>query len=215
MTGWHTTWTQIKPGPCYEITTKPPCYKKVFVSTKLIKNVWGLEERRQLGVKIEAAFLPWRQTCKYFNPIQSSSCRAELDRSQSYNQTKRLRYLLSREPDKKMQKHKKTHRPTNTYTVYTNTHTRTHAHNLSWPGRDFGAGGQCCFAEITRYMGGTDPIRTLGMQAKVSQVTNTYATPRGAQTKLCSPHSISEQGLEMHAFHRNNVEMEKQWNWGD
>lgn len=61
-----------------------------------------------------------------------------------------------------------------------------------------------------RYMGGTDPIRTLGMQAKVSQVTNTYATPRGAQTELHSPYSISEQGLEMRVFHRNNVEMGKQ-----
>lgn len=28
-----------------------------------------------------------------------------------------------------------------------------------------------------RYMGGTDPIKALGTQAKVSQVTNTYATP--------------------------------------
>lgn len=60
------------------------------------------------------------------------------------------------------------------------------------------------------YMGGTDPIRALGMQAKVSQVSNTYATPRGAQTELHSPHSISEQGPEMHVFHGNNVEMGKQ-----
>lgn len=61
-----------------------------------------------------------------------------------------------------------------------------------------------------RYMGGTDPIRTLGIQAKVSQVTNTYATPKGAQAELHSPHSISEQGLETHAFHGNNVKMGKQ-----
>ena len=61
-----------------------------------------------------------------------------------------------------------------------------------------------------RYMGGTDPITALGMQAKVSQVANTYAMPRGAQTELHSPHSISEQGLQMHVFHGNNVEMGKQ-----
>lgn len=61
-----------------------------------------------------------------------------------------------------------------------------------------------------RYMGGTDPIRALGIQAKVSQVTNTYVTPRGAQAELHLPHSISEQGLEMHAIHGNNVEMGKQ-----
>lgn len=59
-------------------------------------------------------------------------------------------------------------------------------------------------------MGGTDPIRALGTQAKVSQVTNTYATPRGEQTELHSPHSISEQSLKMHEFHGNNVEMGKQ-----
>lgn len=57
-------------------------------------------------------------------------------------------------------------------------------------------------------MGGTDPIRALGIQAKVSQVTNTYAMPKGAQTELHSPHSISEQGLEMHVFHGNNVKWE-------
>lgn len=39
---------------------------------------------------------------------------------------------------------------------------------------------------------------------------NTYATPKGEQTELHSPHSISEQGLEMHVFHGNNVEMGKQ-----
>lgn len=61
-----------------------------------------------------------------------------------------------------------------------------------------------------RYMGGKDPIRALGVQARVSQVTNTYATPWGAQTELHSPHSISEQGHEMHVFHGNNVEMGKQ-----
>ena len=64
-------------------------------------------------------------------------------------------------------------------------------------------------------MGGRDPIRALGIQAKISQVTNTYATPSGAQTELHSPHSISEQGLEMHVFHENHVEIGKQWNWGD
>lgn len=65
-----------------------------------------------------------------------------------------------------------------------------------------------------KYRGGTDPIRALGMQAKVRQVTNTYAIPRGTQTELHSPHSISEQGLEMRdAFHGNNLEMGKQWNW--
>lgn len=42
--------------------------------------------------------------------------------------------------------------------------------------------GQCCSREIMRYMGGTDPIRTLGTQAEVSQATNIY-TPRGAHTE--------------------------------
>lgn len=53
MAGEH-KWPKIKPGPCYELvlTTKPPCNKQVSVSTKLIKNVQGLEERRQFGVKI-------------------------------------------------------------------------------------------------------------------------------------------------------------------
>lgn len=37
-------------------------------------------------------------------------------------------------------------------------------------------------------------------EAKVSQVTNTYAMPRGAQTELHSAHSISEHGLRMHAL---------------
>lgn len=37
-------------------------------------------------------------------------------------------------------------------------------------------------------------------EAKVSQVTNTYAMPRGGQAELHSAHSISEQGLKMHAL---------------
>lgn len=59
-------------------------------------------------------------------------------------------------------------------------------------------------------MGGTDPIRTSGMQAKVSQVTNTYTTPRRAHNESHSAHSIWEQSLQMNAFHGNNVEMGKQ-----
>lgn len=65
----------------------------------------------------------------------------------------------------------------------------------------------CCrTTAIMRYMGGTDPIRASGIRAKVSQDTNTYTTPRGAQTELHSAHSISEHGLEMYVFHGNNVQ---------
>lgn len=46
--------------------------------------------------------------------------------------------------------------------------------NLSCGQEDTCPAGQCCSREIRRYMDGTDPIRTQGMQAKGSQVTNTY-----------------------------------------
>ena len=51
--------------------------------------------------------------------------------------------------------------------------TQTKTQSFLWPGRDFVLRGQCCSREIMRYMGGKDPIRALGVQAKVSQVTNT------------------------------------------
>lgn len=85
-----------------------------------------------------------------------------------------------------------------------------HTHNLSRGQVETVLGDSVVPQRLWRYMGGTDPIRALGMQAKVSQVTNTYAMPRGVQTELHSPHSISEQGLEMYVFRGNNVEMGKQ-----
>jgi len=88
--------------------------------------------------------------------------------------------------------------------IQAHSHTHTHTHTFLWPGRDLlkVLGDNVIPERLWRYMGGTDPIRTLGMQAKVSQVTNTYAKPGGMQTELYSPHSISEQGLDMHVFHR-------------
>lgn len=46
------------------------------------------------------------------------------------------------------------------------------------------AGGQCCCGEIMRYMGGTDPIRAVGIQAKVSQVTNTLCNTQGSKDRI-------------------------------
>ena len=155
---------------------------------------------------LEAAFVAMVIDCQRKHwPIKSSyrsKCReleSEIDKSQSCKQahshTMTCKY-----------RGEVTH-------AHTHTHTHTHARPFLWPGNGTWCRG--CSREIMRYMGGTDPIRALGFQAKVRQVTNTYAMPRGTQTELHSPHSISEQGLKMHVFHGNNVEMGKQWNWGD